>query len=230
MSLRSLLSRSAPARSRGRRNRGLLRCSARRLHFVSHARKRVGAMDVVFLIGRILFGVLFVYSGFGHFAAREAMQGYARQAGAPAPAVTVPLTGAVIIVSGLAVILGVLPDLAALLIAGFLLLTAFIIHAFWRVEDPQIAPDGADPVQQGPCARWRGARDVLRLEPAPGRRRPIHHRPAVRARRLSRAAAGAPARDARATGPGRGSYEARTILLRVAVAGTRTACGLSWNM
>jgi uncharacterized membrane protein YphA (DoxX/SURF4 family) len=80
----------------------------------------VTAVDVVFLIGRILFGVLFVYSGFGHFAAGEAMQGYARQQGAPAPSVTVPLTGVVIIVSGLAVILGVLPDLAALLIAGFL--------------------------------------------------------------------------------------------------------------
>jgi putative oxidoreductase len=52
--------------------------------------------------------------------------------------VTVPLTGAVIIVSGLGVILGVLPDLAALLLAGFLFLTAFIIHAFWRVQDPQM--------------------------------------------------------------------------------------------
>jgi uncharacterized membrane protein YphA (DoxX/SURF4 family) len=30
-------------------------------------------MDVVFLIGRILFGILFVYSGFGHFASREAI-------------------------------------------------------------------------------------------------------------------------------------------------------------
>jgi len=94
-------------------------------------------MEFVFLVGRILFGVLFVYSGVGHFAAAEAMQGYARQQGAPAPAVTVPLTGAVIIASGLAVILGVLPDLAALLIAGFLFLTAFLMHPFWRVEDPQ---------------------------------------------------------------------------------------------
>jgi putative oxidoreductase len=94
-------------------------------------------MDVVFLIGRILFGVLFVYSGFGHFAAAEAIQGYARQQGAPAPNVTVPLTGAVIIASGLAVILGVLADLAALLIAGFLVLTASIIHRFWKVQDPQ---------------------------------------------------------------------------------------------
>jgi uncharacterized membrane protein YphA (DoxX/SURF4 family) len=40
-------------------------------------------MDVVFLIGRILFGALFVWSGIGHFAAGEMMQGYARQAGRP---------------------------------------------------------------------------------------------------------------------------------------------------
>jgi putative oxidoreductase len=28
-------------------------------------------------------------------------------------------------------------DLAALLLAGFLFLTAFIIHAFWKAQDPQ---------------------------------------------------------------------------------------------
>jgi putative oxidoreductase len=94
-------------------------------------------MDVVFLIGRILFGLLFVYSGFGHFAYAEAFQGVARQRGAPAPELTVPLTGAVIVVSGLAVILGVLADLGALLIAGFLFLTAFIIHGSWKFSDPQ---------------------------------------------------------------------------------------------
>jgi putative oxidoreductase len=66
------------------------------------------------------------------------MQGIARQRGAPAPEITVPLTGAVIIVSGLAVILGVFADLAALLITGFLFLTAFLIHGFWKDEDPQM--------------------------------------------------------------------------------------------
>jgi hypothetical protein len=78
-----------------------------------------------------------------HFAA-EAMQGMARQQGAPSPAVTAPLTGAVIIVSGLAVIFGVLADVGALLITGFLFLTAFIIHAFGglgtrREESPRNA-------------------------------------------------------------------------------------------
>jgi putative oxidoreductase len=96
-------------------------------------------MDVVFLIGRVLFGVLFIYSGIGaHFVAGETTKAYARQAGAPAPEATVPLTGVVIIAGGLMVILGIWADLGALLIAGFLFLTAFIIHRFWRVADPQM--------------------------------------------------------------------------------------------
>jgi putative oxidoreductase len=96
-------------------------------------------MDVVFLIGRVLFGVLFVYSGIGgHFAAGEMTKAYARQAGAPAPEATVPFTGVVIIAGGLMVILGIWADLGALLIAGFLFLTAFIIHRFWRIADPQM--------------------------------------------------------------------------------------------
>jgi putative oxidoreductase len=49
----------------------------------------------------------------------------------------VPLTGVVIIVGGLGVIFGVFADLAALLLAGFLFLTASIIHAFWKTQDPQ---------------------------------------------------------------------------------------------
>jgi putative oxidoreductase len=96
-------------------------------------------MDVVFLIGRVLFGVLFIYSGAaGHLAAGATMQAYAAEKGAPSPAVTVPLTGVVIIAGGLMVILGIWADLGALLIAGFLFLTAFIIHAFWKVADPQM--------------------------------------------------------------------------------------------
>jgi hypothetical protein len=31
-----------------------------------------------------------------------------------------------------------------LLIVGFLFLTAFIIHAFWKIADPPDAEDGAD--------------------------------------------------------------------------------------
>ena len=97
-------------------------------------------MDVVFLVGRILFGLLFVSSGFmahlgeGGKAGRE----YARSLGAPSPDLLVPLSGITIIVGGLMVALGIWADLGALLIIGFLVGITPIMHAFWKVDDPQM--------------------------------------------------------------------------------------------
>ena len=97
-------------------------------------------MDVVFLVGRILFGLLFVSSGFmahlgeGGKAGRE----YARSLGAPSPDLLVPLSGITIIVGGLMVALGIWADLGALLIIGFLVGITPIMHAFWKVEDEQM--------------------------------------------------------------------------------------------
>jgi len=49
----------------------------------------------------------------------------------------VPLTGIAIAVAGVFVVIGLWVDLAALVIAAFLLLTAYFMHAFWKVEDEQ---------------------------------------------------------------------------------------------
>jgi putative oxidoreductase len=97
-------------------------------------------VDVVFLVGRILFGLLFVSSGFmahlgeGGRAGRE----YARSLGAPSPDLLVPLSGITIIVGGLMVALGIWADLGALLIIGFLVGITPIMHAFWKIDDPQM--------------------------------------------------------------------------------------------
>lgn len=93
-------------------------------------------MDVVFLIGRILFALLFVLSGLTGHLRREGVE-YARAYGAPAPEVLVPLSGVVIAVSGVALALGVFADLAALLLAAFALSVAPIMHAFWKEQDEQ---------------------------------------------------------------------------------------------
>jgi putative oxidoreductase len=96
-------------------------------------------MDVVFLVGRILFALIFVASGFmAHLAQARGMAEYARSQGAPAPGLMVPLSGVVIIVGGLSVALGVYADLGALLLAGFAFSVAFFMHAFWREQDPQM--------------------------------------------------------------------------------------------
>jgi putative oxidoreductase len=96
-------------------------------------------MEIVFLVGRILFSLVFLANGFAHFAQRENMVGYAQAKGAPAPGITVPLGGVVLVLGGLSVAIGIFPDVGALLLFLFVLPTAFIMHAFWRVEDPQQA-------------------------------------------------------------------------------------------
>jgi putative oxidoreductase len=94
-------------------------------------------MDVVLLIGRILFGMIFVMSGISVHFKRESVE-FARAYRAPAPELLVPLSGVAIIAGGLSVILGVWADLGALVLIAFLIPIAFIMHAFWRESDEQM--------------------------------------------------------------------------------------------
>ena len=92
-------------------------------------------MDAILIIGRILFGALFVASGIGHFAKLEAMTGYAKYKKVPAAKLGVIVSGLMILVGGLYVALGIYADLGALLIALFLIPTSFLMHTFWKETD-----------------------------------------------------------------------------------------------
>jgi putative oxidoreductase len=96
-------------------------------------------VDVLFLIGRVLFALVFVSSGFMAHLGKGGKMGrqYARSLGAPNPDLLVPLSGIVIIAGGLMIALGIWADLGALLIIGFLAGITPIMHAFWKVEDAQ---------------------------------------------------------------------------------------------
>jgi putative oxidoreductase len=95
-------------------------------------------MDVVFLIGRILFGVLFVQSGLSaHLIGRSRGVQYARMYNVPLPELGVPLTGVMAVAGGAMVVLGIYGDLGALIVAAFLLLITPLMHAFWREKDAQ---------------------------------------------------------------------------------------------
>ncbi|WP_227982890.1 DoxX family protein [Nocardia spumae] len=94
-------------------------------------------MSVLVLIGRILFVVLFVSSAIGHLTQADAMAGYARSKGVPMPKEAVLGSGVVLLIGGLAVLLGVWADLGALLLFVFLLPTAFLMHPFWKESDPE---------------------------------------------------------------------------------------------
>jgi len=93
-------------------------------------------MELLVLIGRVAFALLFLGSGFAHFAQREMMTGYAASKKVPAAAVMVPVTGALITIGALMVAIGIWPDLGALLLVVFLLPTAVLMHGFWSETDP----------------------------------------------------------------------------------------------
>lgn len=93
-------------------------------------------MDVVALIGRILFAALFIGSAFGHLTQSEAMAGYASSRGVPQAKLAVLGSGVLILIGGLLVLLGIWMDLGALLLVIFLLPTAVLMHPFWKETDP----------------------------------------------------------------------------------------------
>jgi putative oxidoreductase len=92
-------------------------------------------MDVVFLIGRILFVIPFLLSVQIHLVKREQGVQYARMYNVPLAELGVPLTGVIALAGGVSVLLGLWGDLGALLIAGFLFLITPFMHAFWREGD-----------------------------------------------------------------------------------------------
>ncbi|MDI3406457.1 DoxX family protein [Streptomyces cavernicola] len=94
-------------------------------------------MDVLVLIGRILFAALFLGSAVGHLTRTTYMAGYAASRGVPASTPATVGSGLLILAGGLSVLLGVWADLGALLLAVFLVPTALLMHAFWTETDPQ---------------------------------------------------------------------------------------------
>jgi putative oxidoreductase len=93
-------------------------------------------MDVIALIGRILFAAIFLGSSVAHFTQSDSMGAYAESKGVPSGKLMTLASGALMAVAGLMVLLGVWADLGALLAVVFLLPTAFLMHAFWKETDP----------------------------------------------------------------------------------------------
>lgn len=94
-------------------------------------------MDIIVLIGRILFAFLFLTSAFAHFTQRRNMAGFAASRGVPAAMPATLAGGVLLLAGGLSVLLGLWADVGALLLVIFLVPTAVLMHAFWKETDPQ---------------------------------------------------------------------------------------------
>ncbi|WP_412076157.1 DoxX family protein [Streptomyces xanthophaeus] len=94
-------------------------------------------MDVLVLIGRLLFVALFVASGVLHLTKTREMAGYTASRGVPMAVPATLVSGLVMLAGAVSVGLGIWADLGALALAAFCFSAALLMHAFWKESDPQ---------------------------------------------------------------------------------------------
>lgn len=94
-------------------------------------------MDIVLLVGRILFGGFFIMSGLNHFQKVGMMSGYAGSKNVPFPRLAVIGSGVMLVAGGASVLLGIVPVVGLTVLVLFLLSTLATMHDFWNLKDPQ---------------------------------------------------------------------------------------------
>ncbi|WP_349307727.1 DoxX family protein [Streptomyces sp. HNM0645] len=94
-------------------------------------------IDVLVLIGGVLFAIVFLSSAVGHLTQHQRIGAYAASKGLPAAESATVLSGVLLLLGGLSIVFGFWADLGALLVAVFLFPTALVMRAFWKETDPQ---------------------------------------------------------------------------------------------
>ena len=92
-------------------------------------------MDFVFLLGRILFGSIFIVTGVRHIAEVEAATKHAVAKNLPQAKNLVMLSGVTFGLGGISTILGIYGDLGALAILLTLIPATWYFHRFWERTD-----------------------------------------------------------------------------------------------
>ncbi|MEM7339596.1 MAG: DoxX family protein [Actinomycetota bacterium] len=94
-------------------------------------------MDVIVLIGRIVFSLLFLGSGVGHLMQTAQTAATAAEKGLPQPELMARLSGVAWLAGGLGVVLGIWPDLAVAGLALLLVIVNATMHRFWEETDAE---------------------------------------------------------------------------------------------
>jgi len=94
-------------------------------------------MRALHVLGRMIFGGFFAYSGINHLQNSAGMAQYAGAKGVPAPRQAVQATGVMLLAGGLSIIAGLKPRQGLALIIAFLVPVSFQMHRFWEEQDPQ---------------------------------------------------------------------------------------------
>jgi putative oxidoreductase len=93
---------------------------------------------IVFLIGRILVGSFYLYTGLSNFIHLAERIGYATFKGVPMPTLAVSAASSLLVIAGLSIFLGYRPVLGVTTIVLFLVPVTLLMHNFWTISDPQL--------------------------------------------------------------------------------------------
>ena len=93
-------------------------------------------MEIAFLIGRIIVGAFYLYNASHHLGGLNALGGYAQSKGVPAPKLAVLASGVFLVIGGLSILTGFQPVIGVIAVVLFFLPVTFMMHAFWKVQDP----------------------------------------------------------------------------------------------
>jgi len=104
-------------------------------HSLTDSRPSASMATAVVVLGRVLFALIFLMSGFTHFSSQTIA--FAASQGVPLASVIVPLSGVLAFAGGLSILLGYRAKLGAWLIVIFLI-GVTPMHKFWGISDPMM--------------------------------------------------------------------------------------------
>lgn len=94
-------------------------------------------MTALFVIGRLVIGLYFIFNGVNHFMRDKILSEYAHSKGVPMPTAAVMATGVLLLLGGLSMLLGLYPVFGVVILLIFFIPVSVIMHNFWAVSDPQ---------------------------------------------------------------------------------------------
>lgn len=93
-------------------------------------------MRTLFLVGRIILGLFYLYSGIDGLMNMNGKIGYAASHGAPFPQVTVFASVVLLLIAGFTIISGYEVRIGVLALILFFLPVTLYMHDFWNVQEP----------------------------------------------------------------------------------------------
>jgi putative oxidoreductase len=99
-------------------------------------KRDISVNSTILYLGRILFGGYFLFNAMNHFSKLPAMTGYAQSKGIPAAKLAVAGGGILLAVGGTSILFNIFPVAGLASLALFLVPVTFVMHAFWKVQDP----------------------------------------------------------------------------------------------